>query len=101
MKETLREILMNGSQIGLDLIPDEFQALVHAIKRRHHRFTRLLNSGALHLDSITGWRGANLEFKLFEPEAEVGQERLHVGNDDFEIRVHAIKFLPLLQELIE
>ena len=45
--------------------------------------------------------GVDLHFHLIQPQAQIHQERLHVGNDDFEFRPHLIHLLPLPQKIAE
>lgn len=85
----------------LDAAGDALELLEQLVHAGDDRVRERPGHVLLQLQAVAAGRGADAQLHLLQPQAQVGEEGLHVRDDDLVFLADLVKFLPFGEEFLE
>ena len=96
-----RKGVVRRFQVRRNLVRDDLEFFKQAVQRGNDRRAQALLDFIFKARLVGGWRGANFQFHLIQPPAQVGEKSLLVGDRHLVILADEMKLLPVAQQVLE
>src|ERR1039458_489204 len=87
--------------VSADIFDNCFKLFKEDIDQWNRFHGNLVDGPPFQLLPVLYWQSLQLSFYLFQPEVQLLQKGLHVGDDDLEFRQQLVDLLPLADERFE